>query len=89
MITQSDIKNANIAKRYAKALLELAQENGIMLQIHDELQSICEIFSSSPELKQVLLHPAVDMQRKKDVINSLFSQKINDKLLSFINLLSN
>jgi F-type H+-transporting ATPase subunit delta len=57
----------HIARRYAKALLEIGQETGSLDALVDELARAALAYDSSPELRQALENPLVPHESKKAV----------------------
>jgi F-type H+-transporting ATPase subunit delta len=76
-----------VAKRYAKALFDLAQERGIIAQVEEDLSSIVSIIKQNAELNQLLLHPNIDGTAKTDMLKQLFEGKVADIVLGTIVLL--
>ncbi len=73
-----------VAKRYAKALFELAQEHARLDAILAEFQSFLRLLEQSPELKFILKHPN-DRQREH-VLSHLFQQHVSELFLNFLSL---
>lgn len=75
-----------VAKRWAKALMELAQENdGISKEdILDDLREVSETIESSPELKSAINNPSVSVEEKQIVICKLFQNKVMPVVYNFI-----
>lgn len=59
------------AGRYAKALFELAEEEGCKEQVRSELHSLTEAMDDDPELQSVLLEPLHPASERKAVLASL------------------
>ena len=60
--------NKTAALRYARALLDVAVNEGAPLDaIADELAAFVDLFKQHPLLEKVMLHPAVPVQRKRAV----------------------
>jgi F-type H+-transporting ATPase subunit delta len=76
-------KNVKIAQPYAEAFLELSSKGSIEGTIND-LNFITSSLSGSIELKTLLSNPLVNSQTKKNVVKSLFSEKIDNKTLKFL-----
>lgn len=76
-------KNVKIAQPYAEAFLELSSKGSLESTIND-LNFITSSLSGSIELKTLLSNPLVSSQTKKNVIKSLFSEKIDNKTLKFL-----
>lgn len=72
------------ARRYAKALFDLAQEHARLDSILAEFQSFLRLLAQSPELKFILKHPN-DRQREQ-VLSHLFKQHVSELFLNFLSL---
>jgi len=59
---------ANVARRYAKALLEIGTESSTLPALVDDLAKIAEVYSSSPELQRALDNPLVAHDAKKAIL---------------------
>jgi F-type H+-transporting ATPase subunit delta len=60
-----------VAKRYAKALMEIGREEGKYELYGEELQALSRLLSSVPELKEVLANPMFKRDQKKEAIKTL------------------
>jgi F-type H+-transporting ATPase subunit delta len=67
------ITNA-IAKRYAKALVQLASEEGSLEASQQELAGFERIVSGTPELRAALASPACSMESKQRILNDLLAK---------------
>lgn len=76
-------KNLKIAQPYAEALLELSNKGSLDNLIAD-LNNIHSSLSSSKDLEKLLSNPLVNAQNKKNVIKSIFSEKIEANTLRFL-----
>ena len=81
------MKAERVSIRYAKALLELANENQKEKSVLKEIQNILSIMESSPELDKALNSPILLSSQKRIIINKVFP-KASEILKSFFNLLS-
>ncbi|GGE05266.1 ATP synthase subunit delta [Marinithermofilum abyssi] len=63
-----------VAKRYAKALFEAAQERQLLEQVEREWRGIAETWAGSEELRGWLSHPTVNLDQKKQTVNQLFGE---------------
>ncbi|UOQ45356.1 F0F1 ATP synthase subunit delta [Halobacillus salinarum] len=61
-----------LAKRYAQALFQLAQERSKLEQFETELRTMREVLSSNDKLFTFLKHPKVSLDQKKKVIDESF-----------------
>lgn len=65
-----------VAKRYAKALFELANEKNILEEVEKDLKFIVEITKNTEGFVAFLQHPQISADKKKELINSTFGESI-------------
>lgn len=76
------------ARRYVKALYELAGEQNKNEQIGIELQKVLDLIAGSKQLEQVLANPAIPPQKKLAIFEALQSELDLDSLtVNFVKLL--
>ncbi|HLS23905.1 MAG TPA: F0F1 ATP synthase subunit delta [Pseudogracilibacillus sp.] len=61
-----------VAKRYAEALFQLAQEKEIADQLISELGTVKEVFEDNEEFVEFLSHPRIPLEKKKEMIDEAF-----------------
>lgn len=76
-----------IRVRYAKALLELAEENKQLDSVKNDLIVILECVAQSKEFNIFLESPLIKVSEKSRLINEIFMGKIEKLSLDFIHLL--
>lgn len=77
-----------VAKRYAKALLELGVERKCFEALNVQLQQLAKLYEESADLKNVLLNPGVRLHERMTVVRTLAEQmKWEPILLNFVLLL--
>lgn len=87
MGTSVKSKNSElIAKRWAKALIELSNEDAGISQddILDDLREISENIQASEELRDVLENPSVSTEEKQIVLCKLFQNKVLPIVYNFL-----
>lgn len=67
------INNA-IARRYAKALVQLGSENGLIDRFSQELKTIDQLVSGNAELRAVFGNPAFTAEQKKQIVSELVAK---------------
>jgi len=60
-----------LGKRYARAILELATEQGRLEQIGQELTEFAALWNGSPELQSVFANPEVSLPARKAVLSEV------------------
>jgi F-type H+-transporting ATPase subunit delta len=76
-------KNVKIAQPYAEAFLELSSKGSLDSVIND-LNCVSSSVSGSAELKTLLSNPLINSQTKKNVVKSVFNDKIDNNTLKFL-----
>ncbi|GLC87922.1 F0F1 ATP synthase subunit delta [Lysinibacillus piscis] len=66
------MSNSTLAKRYAQALFELAQQKNILTEVGSDLQELTKVLNVSPELLTLLSAPKFSIERKKQIIADIF-----------------
>jgi len=81
------INNA-LARRYAKALVQLGSESGLIDSFRVELSTVDRLFRSNSELRAVFADPAHTLEQKKSIMNELISRTACSELVgNFLRLL--
>jgi len=75
-----------VASRYAKSLLELAEEKGLLEEVHDDMLVFSKIFNSNRDFELFLKNPIIQHLRKRDILMRIFKGKVNDLTLSIFDI---
>ncbi|MDD2582754.1 MAG: ATP synthase F1 subunit delta [Desulfuromonadaceae bacterium] len=67
------INNA-IARRYAKALVQLGSEGGLIDRFRDELSVVDSLFRTNSELRAAFADPALTSEQKKSIMKELVAR---------------
>lgn len=70
------MKESPIARRYAKALVELCAEAKNHAVIGKQIESFAETWRSSEELQGVMKSPVVSLEDKREILNKLFARNL-------------
>ncbi len=79
--------NIQLARKYARAIFELAQEENRLVEYGDELAAVRQGLDSVPVASAFLTNPQVETQAKKDLIKKLFEGEVSDDVYHFLLLL--
>ena len=80
--------NNTLARRYAKALVQIGSEGGLIDRFREELGAVGRIFASNAELKAVFGNPAFTAEQKKEIMKELISSvKCSELVGNFLQLL--
>ena len=76
-----------LAHRYAKSLLDLAQERKELPQVIKDMQLLQETIDGSKDLRVMLKSPVIPADKKEKVMHAIFSSRLSEITFKFINLL--
>ncbi len=76
-----------VAKRYAEALMESAQEEKILDAVTKDIGMIAGVVRASKEFRVFLASPIVPVDKKRKVIDEMFSRKLKPMTMAFLRLL--
>ncbi len=60
-----------IARRYAKALVQLGTEENAVDRFNTELADLCKTLRDNPELAAILANPAYGIEAKKEILKDI------------------
>jgi len=76
-----------IATRYAKSLIQLAQEKNVLEEVFTDIKSIDDALEASAELRQLFKSPIINAEKKLGIVEKLFKGKSSDLVYQFVVLL--
>lgn len=85
-MTAAKQNNELVAKRWAKALMELVREDaGISKEdVLDDLREVAENIEASKELSDVINNPSISVDEKQDVMSKLFQNRVMPIVYNFL-----
>ena len=78
---------SRVASRYARSMFNLANEQGCLVEAFEEMKLISETFESSRELQLLLDSPIIKVDKKIEIINSIFKGKLSKLTFNFISII--
>lgn len=83
-----NVRHQGAARRYARALLEVAQDKGGADGLRDALRQAVDLLAQHHDLSTALTHPALAAERKQAIAREVFRQQgADDTLLRLLDLL--
>lgn len=76
-----------VAKRYARALFEAAQDKGGSAEVEQDLKAVVQIIESNTDFEKLLHHPNIDSSVKIGLIREAFSGKVSGLVFNVLQLL--
>ena len=77
-----------VASRYAKSLLSLADDKGVLDKVHADMQLFLNVCSENREFFLLLKNPIVKHEKKRTILQAIFKGKVNDLTLAFFNIIT-
>lgn len=77
-----------VASRYAKSLLELAIEKGVLEEVHFDMQLFRNTIESNRELELLLKNPIVRNDKKQAILKAIFGARVNEMTNAFFRIIS-
>jgi F-type H+-transporting ATPase subunit delta len=79
---------STLVKIYAEALFQIAEENDVVSDIHEELLQLEILFGESATLSAFLTSPKVDVKEKKQLIKKVLGPHFSPLIIHFLFTLS-
>jgi F-type H+-transporting ATPase subunit delta len=76
---------SRIAGRYAKSLLELAQEQGKMETILGDM-TMFKTATENKDLHMMLKSPIINTTKKRSILTTLFGESFDEMTMAFVNI---
>lgn len=81
------MQNPRLAFRYAKSLIDIAQEMNVLEAVLDDMELIQQICHSNHDLVLMLKSPIVKADKKAAVLHAVLDGRTQQVTLSFVDLL--
>ncbi|TVY09290.1 F0F1 ATP synthase subunit delta [Paenibacillus cremeus] len=76
-----------VAKRYAKALFEIAKEQNKVAAVGEELSKVGATLKQNAEIKALLSNPGLSADSKAGLIRTVFDRQVSETVLNTLLLL--
>src|SRR3546814_16420826 len=73
--------------RYAKSLIDLAQEQGNLEVVKQDMEQFVGTLRANPELQAVLKNPIMKQDKKRSILDALFENKIHPSIVAFFHIM--
>jgi F-type H+-transporting ATPase subunit delta len=77
-----------VASRYAKSLIELAGERGVLEQVYKDMQLLSKVVSQNRDFQLMLQNPIIKSDKKMNILNSVFNGKVDELTLAFFKIVT-
>jgi F-type H+-transporting ATPase subunit delta len=81
----SDIR---VASRYAKSLIDLALEKGVLNEIKNDMDLFVKVGEENPQFLRLLQNPIINHTKKLAVLKGIFQGKVQPMTFSFFEIIT-
>lgn len=67
-----------LGDRYAKSILELAEERGEVERVREDFQLVVSVCKSNPDFVNMLESPLIGADKKQAILNQIFQGKLSE-----------
>ena len=82
------MSDVRIASRYAKSLLELADEQGKIEEVHKDMMLLDSICHENRDFVLVLKNPIIKNDKKKAILEAVFNGKVSDLTMAIFGIIT-
>jgi F-type H+-transporting ATPase subunit delta len=75
-----------VAKRYAKSLIDLSNEKGIMDEVNRDIKLFLKLCSENRDLELLLSNPIINADKKLNILRKIFADKVNNLTMMFFEI---
>ena len=76
------------ASRYAKSLLELAEEKGVLEEVHKDMRDLHKLCEDSRDFVLMLKNPVIKSDKKQAVLEKIFKGKVNEMTIAIFEIIA-
>lgn len=77
-----------VAIRYAKSILDLAHEKGVLDDIYRDMNFFEQTLNENPELKAIFKSPIIGEYKTSSILKAIFTGKVDPMTLSFFDIIT-
>ncbi|WP_129715984.1 ATP synthase F1 subunit delta [Pedobacter sp. SYP-B3415] len=83
------MSDTKVASRYAKALIDLANENNALEATRNDMVLLDRVVGENPQLEAILNNPIVPLDKKTGILNAIFASNVSQVTSSYFKILVN
>jgi F-type H+-transporting ATPase subunit delta len=77
-----------VASRYVKSLLGLAVEQGVLEEVHQDMQLFTKVCEENRAFGLMLKSPVIRHDKKKDILGKIFAGKVNKLTMTIFHIIT-
>ncbi len=75
-----------VASRYAKSIIDLAVEQNALEPVKKDIELFLRTCRANPSLQAILKNPIISLEKKVNILDGLFGDKLHKMILSFFHI---
>ncbi|WP_226389992.1 ATP synthase F1 subunit delta [Penaeicola halotolerans] len=80
--------STQVASRYAKSLLGLALERGVLEEVNRDMQFFSSTCKLNPDFVLMLKNPIINHSKKLSILKAIFADKVDQLTFSFFEIIT-
>lgn len=80
--------NPKVAARYAKSIKSLAKEQGLLEEVHADMQLIAGLCNEARDFRKMLESPVVNTDKKLSILKEVFTGKVTELTMQFMEIIA-
>lgn len=76
------------ASRYAKSLLQLADDKGVLEEVHHDMLSLYQLCDESRDFQLMLKNPIIKSDKKLTILEKIFKGKVNEMTMAIFGIIT-
>ena len=77
-----------VASRYAKSLIELADEQGVLEEVYNDMKLFADVCRENHDFVLMLKNPVIKGDKKKAILKSVFEGKVHKLTLAIFDIMT-
>ena len=77
-----------VAKRYAKSILDLSKEQGVLDAVHADMKLLASVCDANRDLTLLLGNPIINSDKKLKVLQTVFGTHVSKLSMTFFDILT-
>jgi F-type H+-transporting ATPase subunit delta len=77
-----------VASRYAKSLLELSHDQGVLENVSSDMKLFAEVCDENHDFVLMLKNPVIKGDKKKAILNKIFEEKVDELTLAIFDIMT-
>ncbi len=73
-----------VSKTYSDALFGIAVEQDLVDALMEEVEQVLQIWKDNPEMKQLLTHPKIPKEERRDIVKEVFHDRVSEIMEGFL-----